>query len=204
MAMPPTKNAVHKSDTSKITHDCRAGGARTAVLFDEKLAFVVSFCKLACTTQAEAQRPVSPLLSFCGDTVPFLPLSFPHRELMAYGVFGVLTTVLNYVVYFVCLVTFDLDYITSNLIAWILAILFAFVTNKLYVFQSLTWDFSVACKECCAFFSARVFSVVVETALLWLFIEQFACDEKIIKIFTNIVVVVLNYVLSKKVIFKQS
>ena len=125
------------------------------------------------------------------------------RELISYGVFGVLTTVINYVVYFVCITLFDCNYVISNGIAWVLAVVFAFVTNKLYVFHSLSWDFKTTFRQCWQFFSARIFSLLVETALLWLLIEQFQGDERIVKIFTNIVVIVINYVISKIIIFRK-
>ncbi|MBQ9537254.1 MAG: GtrA family protein [Desulfovibrionaceae bacterium] len=125
-----------------------------------------------------------------------------HREVWSYLFFGVLTTLINYIVYFVCLLAFHMHYATSNLIAWILAVLFAFITNKQYVFNSKNWDFHTTLRECWQFISARILSVIIETALLWLFIDFFICDERIVKIFTNIIVVLINYILSKYVIFK--
>ena len=126
-----------------------------------------------------------------------------HREVLSYGIFGVLTTILNYAVYFFCLITLDMHYATSNIVAWLLAVLFAFVTNKLYVFHSYAWNGGLAFREAWQFVSARIFSVVVETALLWLFVEQFRCDEGIVKVFTNLVVIALNYLFSKFIIFKN-
>ena len=128
---------------------------------------------------------------------------YDHQEIIDYGFFGVLTTILNYIIYFLCLVTFGMHYASSNAIAWFIAVIFAFITNKYYVFHSVQWDFSTTFRECWQFISARIISVLVETALLWLFIDIFLCDERIIKIFTNIVVIILNYLFSKLIIFKN-
>lgn len=131
------------------------------------------------------------------------PIYYQHKELIDYGFFGVLTTVLNYIIYFFCLVALGMHYATSNGIAWFIAVIFAFVTNKYYVFHSVNWDFSTTFRECWQFISARIISVIIETALLWIFIDIFGCDERIIKIFTNIVVIILNYIFSKFFIFKD-
>ncbi|MCR4666774.1 MAG: GtrA family protein [Desulfovibrio sp.] len=126
-----------------------------------------------------------------------------RRELIAYGVFGVLTTLVNYVVYVVSIAWFSCSYIAANILAWILAVAFAFATNKQYVFQSTTWSVGVFFREGWQFFSARFFSLLVETVLLWLFIEKLHCNEYVIKLLTNIIVIVINYVLSKLYIFKK-
>ncbi len=126
-----------------------------------------------------------------------------HRELIDYGIFGVLTTVVNYLVYAFCLILLAINYLYANFWAWIVAVAFAFITNKLYVFHSLSWQFSRVLRESCEFVSARIVSVIAESILLWLFVEKLNCDELIIKIFTNVLVIVLNYAFSKLVIFKK-
>ncbi len=126
-----------------------------------------------------------------------------HRELIDYGIFGVLTTLVNYVIYAFCLMILGINYLTANFWAFMLAVAFAFVTNKLYVFHSRSWKFSTALRECLEFFSARIVSLLVESALLWFFVEKLACDELLIKIFTNVVVIILNYAFSKLIIFKK-
>lgn len=125
------------------------------------------------------------------------------KELIAYLIFGVLTTLINYVVYVAGILVFHIDYITSNWLAWFVAVLFAFFTNKRYVFHSLSWDKHLVFRELWQFISARIFAVLVETALLWLFVTVLGYNELYIKIFTNVVVVVLNYVASKWIIFKD-
>ena len=124
-----------------------------------------------------------------------------HREAISYIFFGVLTTIINYVVYYFCLIALSIHYAYSNIIAWILAVIFAFITNKIYVFQSRSTDIFITFQEAWKFTAARLFSVIIETFLLWIFIDLFLFDSRIVKIFTNIVVVILNYVLSKYFIF---
>ncbi len=126
-----------------------------------------------------------------------------HREIIDYGVFGVLTTLVNYLVYAFCLLLLGIPYLYANLLAWIVAVAFAFITNKRYVFRSLSWEFSRVLREGCEFVSARILSVIAESILLWFFVEKLACDELLIKIFTNVLVIVLNYAFSKLVIFKK-
>ncbi|MBQ7618252.1 MAG: GtrA family protein [Desulfovibrio sp.] len=133
----------------------------------------------------------------------FSEISKQNHELIAYLIFGLLTTLINYVVYFFCLLILNFDYLLSNTLAWILAVLFAFITNKLYVFHSLQWDFFIAFRECWQFFSARIFSLLIESALLWFCVEQLELSEKITKVFTNVLVIVLNYLISKTIIFKK-
>ncbi|MBO4369295.1 MAG: GtrA family protein [Desulfovibrio sp.] len=125
-----------------------------------------------------------------------------NRELIAYGIFGVLTTLINYIVYAICLELLHYSYLTSNTIAWIIAVLFAFITNKHYVFRSLNWDFSTAFRECWQFVSARIFSLILESILLWICIDCFHINELITKIFTNALVILVNYLISKLYIFK--
>ena len=126
-----------------------------------------------------------------------------HYEAIAYIFFGVLTTLINYIVYFFCLMLLNMHYATSNFWAWFIAVIFAFVTNKIYVFNSRNYNFYVVLQEGWKFISARIISVVIETALLYFLIDILFLDERIVKIFTNIVVVILNYIFSKYFIFND-
>lgn len=121
------------------------------------------------------------------------------REIFWYVVFGVLTTLVNIVVYFVFFHIFGVNYLISNVIAWFLSVLFAYVTNRRWVFESKSENIL---KECGLFFGGRVFSGVVDTGLMWLFIDILALNDGISKIVIQVIVVVLNYVISKLVVFK--
>lgn len=121
-----------------------------------------------------------------------------EKELFWYVVFGVLTTVVNILVYFV-FTRLGVNYLICNVLAWFFSVLFAYVTNRRWVFESKS---SNILKECGLFFSGRIFSGVVDTGLMWLFIDVLAIGDLISKIVIQIVVVVLNYVISKWVVFK--
>ena len=140
-----------------------------------------------------------------------------NKETVTYVFFGGMTTLVNLVVFKV----FDLFfagrwYLLTNTIAWIAAVSFAFVTNKLFVFESKRWTFDVLKKEIPGFFSARIGSYFIEQGGLWCFVELLHFDEKVFdfkllqlggkimaKIIIGVVVVILNYLLSKFVIFKK-
>ena len=126
-----------------------------------------------------------------------------HRDIVSYLFWGVMTTLVNYVAYFVCRLCFGIDYIASNVVAWAVAVAFGFVVNKIYVFRSLDWSAKVAFRECWQFVAARLFSGVLETAILKVFVDWLGMNDAIVKIFSNIVVVIVNYVLSKLVIFRK-
>lgn len=130
-------------------------------------------------------------------------LYLKYREIISYGFWGVMTTILNYVVYFSCTKGFNINYLVSNIVAWIIAVVFAFVTNKVFVFQSNEWKGSIVFGEFCKFISARLLSGVIEIFILYIFVDYLSFRDDIVKIFTNILIVVINYVFSKSIIFKD-
>ncbi|WP_298501402.1 GtrA family protein [uncultured Methanobrevibacter sp.] len=121
------------------------------------------------------------------------------REIFWYVVFGILTTLVNIVVYFVFAHVLGVNYLISNVVAWFLSVLLAYVTNRRWVFESKS---SNILKECGLFFGGRLFSGVVDTGLMWLFIDVLTLNDGISKIVIQVIVVVLNYVISKLVVFK--
>ena len=122
-----------------------------------------------------------------------------EKELFWYVVFGVLTTAVNIVAYFV-LTRLGINYLVSNILAWFFSVLFAYVTNRKWVFESKSPN---VLKECVLFFSGRIFSGVIDTGLMWLFIDVLAIGDVISKIVIQVIVVVLNYVISKWVVFNE-
>ncbi len=126
-----------------------------------------------------------------------------HKEGMRYLVFGVLSTIINIIVFAICEKILHLSTIISNVIAWIIAVLFAYVTNKLYVFDSKTTKKQELAKEILSFFSARIFTLVIETIFLKIVIDKLGFNEILMKIISNVIVIVLNYVFSKIFIFKE-
>lgn len=121
------------------------------------------------------------------------------KELFWYVVFGTLTTIVNIVVYF-ALEYIGVNYIISNIIAWFLSVLFAYVTNRIWVFESKSPDIL---KEMVLFFSGRIFSGVLDTALLYLFVDILTLGNTFSKIAVEIIITILNYLLSKLIVFKE-
>ena len=141
-----------------------------------------------------------------------------HREIIVYFVFGVLTTAVNLITFYTLETLFGTEgsYLYNNVIAWVVAVAFAYVTNKLVVFESKSWAPSVVLKEVAEFVGARLFSLGVEEAGLWLFVELLsfgAVSIKILgfnltggfiaKVILAVIVVILNYFFSKFIIFKN-
>ena len=122
-----------------------------------------------------------------------------ERELFLYIFFGVLTTLVNIAVYLFFTRLLCVNYLISNILAWALSVLFAYVTNRIWVFESRNNDIL---KEMALFFAGRIFSGVVDTGLMWLLIDVLFVGDAISKIIVQVIVVVLNYVLSKAVVFK--
>lgn len=126
-----------------------------------------------------------------------------YKELIQYGFWGVMTTLVNYIVYFGCTKLVGVDYLISNVIAWCVAVAFAFVTNKVFVFASKAWSGKQLLWEFGSFVSARILSGVMETGLLWLLVEQLHFSDSVIKIVAGVLVVIINYFFSKLIIFRK-
>ena len=132
-------------------------------------------------------------------------LYLKYKEIINYIIFGGLTTVTNFVVYFICTKLFSIDEVISNGIAWFLSVLFAYVTNKIFVFESKKSGFKEIIVEMSSFFLARVLSgICCDVGTFALMVKVFAINDVVAKIVTQIMVIVMNYVLSKLVIFKKS
>lgn len=126
-----------------------------------------------------------------------------HKEGMRYLVFGGLTTVVNIVV-------FELFYklvlnstTISNVVAWILAVIFAYFTNKYFVFFSKSEGKKDFLREIISFFGARVITLVIETIILKICIDYMGFNTLLMKIISNIIVIILNFIFSKIFIFKK-
>lgn len=130
-------------------------------------------------------------------------LFLKYKEAFLYLFWGAVTTLVNYVVYFLCTDLFLLNYLLSNVLAWIVSVIVAFLSNKALVFRSLSWNKATLFREIWKFLSARLFSVVLEMALLYVFVDLLLFNDGIVKIAAGMLVVLLNYVFSKLFIFKS-
>ena len=126
-----------------------------------------------------------------------------YKELLAYCFWGGLTTLINYMIYFGCTKLAGMDYLISNVAAWSVAILFAFIVNKVYVFCADSWDLKSIIYEFGSFTSARVLSGAMETGLLWLFVKECGFRDTVIKIMSGVLVIIINYFFSKMIIFRK-
>ena len=125
-----------------------------------------------------------------------------HRDLVLYLVFGVLTTVVNYMVYFP-LLWLQLPASVSTAVSWAAAVAFAFVTNKPFVFESHDWSAKVVKPELAKFVGARLFSGIVDTLIILLTVDILGWSGVIMKLVTSVLVIILNYITSKLFVFHK-
>lgn len=131
-----------------------------------------------------------------------------YREVIMYLVIGVCTTLVNWVIYTI-LTSFKLNMTLSNGIAWFGAVVFAFFTNKTIVFQSKSTGFKAIVKEVLAFFGSRIFSGIIEIFLPEILFNAglnmtiFGIKGAVSKLLVSVIVIILNYVLSKFLVFRD-
>jgi len=139
-----------------------------------------------------------------------------YKELIEYLFFGVLTTVIglgSFKIFDLCLG--EKMYLLTNVLSWMCAVIFAFVTNKIWVFCSKSWKLEVLKKEIPSFVSARLLTLGIEELGLWVLVSLLNIQSMSITVFTitingnmiakiiiSVVVVILNYIFSKFLIFK--
>ena len=126
-----------------------------------------------------------------------------YRDVLVYLVFGVLTTVVNYIVYLPCYNLLQLSATVSNIVAWVAAVAFAYLTNKPFVFQSHDWSAKTVVPELTKFVGSRVASGALETAIIFVTVDVLAWNGNLMKLATSVIVVVLNYVASKLLVFRK-
>ncbi len=131
-------------------------------------------------------------------------LYIQYKEILNYLIFGVLATVVNFVSYFVFARLIRIDEVISSGLSWFCSVLFAYSTNKLFVFESKTETIKAFLLEMGSFFLARVVSgILCDVGTFALMVRVFNINDLIAKIVTQIMVVILNYILSKFFIFKN-
>lgn len=123
-----------------------------------------------------------------------------NKEIIMYLVFGVLTTVVNIVVYYIFSNLLHMNYLFSNAMACFLSVLFAYVTNRKYVFDSKN---NQIIKEAISFFGSRLATGIMDMVLMWFLVNFNIVNDVVAKVVVNVIVVILNYILSKLVVFKK-
>ena len=126
-----------------------------------------------------------------------------YKDIVPYALFGILTTIINIVVYLFFAHILKKEVMLSTLAAWFLSVLFAYVTNRKWVFHSGVLTFSNIIREAVAFFICRLATGIVDILIMFIFVNIFHFNDLFIKIISNIAVIILNYVASKWIIFNH-
>lgn len=126
-----------------------------------------------------------------------------YKDIIPYAFFGVCTTVVNILSYAIFARWLGWDVMPSTIVAWVLAVLFAYLTNRKWVFKSTAKGTNEIVREICSFFACRIATGVLDWAMMYIFVERLAFNDVLIKTLANVAVIILNYVASKFVIFKK-
>ena len=127
-----------------------------------------------------------------------------NKQMVLYLFFGVCTTVINIVCYGIWNEILSLNNITSTILAWLVAVFFAFVTNKVYVFESQRTKTSERLSEMASFFFFRIITGVLDVVIMAITVDILKWNSLIWKLISNIIVTVVNYIASKFLIFKDT
>ena len=126
-----------------------------------------------------------------------------YRSIILYGFFGVLTTIVNLSSYYLFYNYLCVPNVASTIIAWTLGVLFAFVTNKLWVFDSKKYDAETMRHEIFSFLGTRIGTGLLDVVIMYLAVDVMSWNSSIWKLISNVIVIILNYIASKLLIFKK-
>ena len=126
-----------------------------------------------------------------------------YKQGILYLFFGALTTAVNIISYYASYNIFKISNVTSTILAWTLAVLFAFVTNRIFVFESKAKGFKEIIRELLAFFICRLLTGAMDVLIMWISVDIMNWNSMLWKIISNVLVVVLNFLASKLFIFKK-
>ena len=131
-------------------------------------------------------------------------LYIAHKEVINYLIFGGLTTVVNFISYFLFAKIIKIDEVLSSGLAWFVSVLFAYITNKIFVFESKKTTKKAVIIECLSFFAARILSgILCDVGTFAIMVKVLHINDVVAKLITQVMVVVVNYVLSKLVVFRR-
>lgn len=128
-----------------------------------------------------------------------------YKEIIYYLIFGALTTVVSLATYYALVYTIldpnkPIELQIANVISWIFAVTFAYLTNRRFVFDSKNTNIT---KEAIKFYFTRITSLLIDMLLMYILVTRLHYNDKIIKIIVQIVIIILNYILSKLIVFKK-
>lgn len=149
-------------------------------------------------------RRVSPRLRKEKAMEKWKALFFQYKELILYVFFGGLTTLVNWGGYWLLADLFHVPYLWATAIAQIASILFAYVTNRIWVFESKAKGWGPVLGEMVRFFGCRAFSFVLDLVCMRVGVGMLLINDKVMKLLSNIIVIIVNYVFSKVFVFRKS
>lgn len=126
-----------------------------------------------------------------------------YKSIIRYVFFGVCTTIINVLVYSACYYWFSIPNVHSTIIAWLLSVLFAFVSNKLFVFNSKSIKVKTIIYELFTFFFFRILTGIIDVGIMYITVDKMSMNPTVFKMVSNIIVIILNYIASKLIIFKM-
>ena len=124
------------------------------------------------------------------------------KSVLLYLIFGILTTLISISTFILFNMKFN-EHI-SNILSWIISVLFAFIVNKLFVFFNTEHKLSDIIRQILLFFGGRIFTLLTEEVIIFVFITKLSYNSAIVKTAAQIVLIILNYFLSKKALLKKS
>lgn len=130
-----------------------------------------------------------------------------YKEIINYLIIGFLTTIISIVTYFIFSLILDINnnilFLLANVLSWICAVIFAYITNKKFVFNSVTENKKESLIEFSLFISSRITTLLIELAFMFITVKVILINDKIAKIIAQFIVIVLNYIFSKLFVFKK-
>ena len=126
-----------------------------------------------------------------------------NKETILYVIFGILTTIVNLILYYLFSNIININYLISNAIAWMISVVFAYITNKFFVFNSSDINKDVIIEEFIRFMNCRLASGLEEVLLLLLFVDLLLMNDIVAKLIIGVLVALINFIFSKVFIFKE-
>lgn len=133
----------------------------------------------------------------------FKKLWIKYKEYILYVAFGGLTTLVNWVCFYLLTHVIRMDVVPANILSWIAAVAVAYVTNRKWVFDSRASGAKEILVEAAEFTGGRLLTMAIETVLLWITVDLAHWNDLLMKVVISIVVIILNYVISKKIVFRN-
>ncbi len=128
-----------------------------------------------------------------------------YKEIINYLIFGVLTTIVSLAVYYLLVSLFldannPVELQIANIISWIISVTFAYITNRKFVFESKNTN---KIKEVSTFFTSRIFTLFLDMIIMFLGVSVFILNDSLVKLFSQFIIIIGNYILSKLFVFKK-